>query len=77
VVIAHETQHVKDIEDVGSGFFYETYAVAYLQQRLRGKAKDEAYRNIFWERRAYDLQSDYPRRQPQGIFDEFLGRVMP
>lgn len=81
-LIAHEYQHVVDIEDVGAVTFYATYGGEYLANRMAGMGDDEAYRSISWEVRAYeitDVWSDADpnnNRVPVGILDG-LGKFIP
>lgn len=65
-LIEHETQHVYDIEDIGGLGFYGDYLAQYLGNLIDGDSQDEAYRNISWERRAYDVGGD-PNKLPEGI----------
>lgn len=64
---AHETQHVYDLEDVGGLGFYGSYAGEYVANLLGGDSSDEAYENISWEERAYEISDNYPGQLPEGI----------
>lgn len=74
-LVAHEMQHVLDIEDVGAVGFYGSYLTEYLTRRAAGQPHDEAYENISWERRAYDVQDDYPDRKPRGILGDLYDKL--
>lgn len=65
-LIEHETQHVFDLEDVGTGPFYTSYLAEYAANLLNGDSQQEAYRNISWEDRAYAVGND-PNAKPEGI----------
>jgi RHS repeat-associated protein len=66
-IVGHEMQHVYDIENVGALPFYTSYGVDYGVGRLRGKSHDEAYRDIYWERRAYNVGDNYNQgARPRG-----------
>lgn len=58
-IVGHEIQHVYDIENVGGLPFYISYAVGYGIGKLQGKSDDQAYRDIYWEQRAYHVGDNY------------------
>lgn len=63
-LLEHEMQHVYDIEDVGGLGFYGSYGADYLWNRVvEGRGHDDAYEDIYWERRAYGLDG----AEPEGI----------
>ncbi|UYM05884.1 hypothetical protein [Solicola gregarius] len=74
-LVAHEMQHVYDIEDVGAAGFYGSYLTDYLTRRAMGESHSEAYEHIMWEQRAYDVGDNYPDKKPQGIIDDLLDKV--
>ncbi len=55
--VAHEMQHVYDIENVTSPLFYGSYLA---------QAPFTGYSGINWERRGYAVQEGYPGVQPRG-----------
>ncbi|MDN5855597.1 MAG: hypothetical protein L0K86_22710, partial [Actinomycetia bacterium] len=74
-LVAHEMQHVLDIEDVGTAGFYGSYLTEYLARRAAGQSHNEAYENITWEMRAYDVQDDHPDRKPRGILSDLYDKL--
>lgn len=81
-LVAHEYQHVKDIEDVGALTFYGSYLGNYAVNRVTGMDHDTAYRNIVWEQRAYEISQDWSDSDPnnndipEGILDGW-GKFLP
>lgn len=65
-LVAHEMQHVYDIESVGGLPFYVTYGGDYVVRRMLGRDHDTAYREIWWEERAYAVSRG--EREPQGLW---------
>jgi hypothetical protein len=60
-LIAHEIQHVFDIEAVGGPAFYASYFANYSFLRFGGLDDDDAYNGIVWEIRAYEISRNYER----------------
>jgi hypothetical protein len=58
----HEAIHLAQIRRTGVARFYGTYLFEYGRGRIGGLSHDEAYRNISFEREAYENQHDpeYP-----------------
>ena len=52
-VIAHEIQHVYDMENMTAVLFGVSYGGNYLGNRDAGMSHEEAYNQIFWEQRGY------------------------
>ena len=58
-LVAHELQHVYDIESVGGANFYGSYLAHWGINIARGQDPSllgEAYRNIYWEQRGYAVE---------------------
>ena len=53
-VVTHEHVHLSQIKKDGVIFFYYQYLKQYFQGRYRGLSHYEAYRNISYEKEAYD-----------------------
>lgn len=53
-LIDHEKVHVEQIEKLGAVLFYATYLLDYLRNRLRGMDHAKAYREIRFEKEAYE-----------------------
>lgn len=82
-LVEHEFQHVADIEDVGGAGFYSTYIGNFiwnagfevddvLDGESLDQARQDAYEEIIWERRANEVEDDYLARDPEGIVDELV-----
>lgn len=50
----HERIHVEQIERDGVLRFYSQYLLEYLSLRMKKMSHDEAYRNISYEKEAYE-----------------------
>jgi len=61
-LVAHEMQHVYDIENVGGTTFYASY--------LLSEAACLCYKDSFGEKPAYDVQRNYPSQKPRGILSQ-------
>ena len=66
-LVAHETQHVLDLEDTGGQAFYRSYIADYALGILSGESHHEAYDSILWEKRATEVEEHYPYQGPSGI----------
>ncbi len=55
-VINHEKIHIRQQAELLVVFFYLIYGVDYLIKLIKYKDKDKAYRNIIFEREAYENQ---------------------
>lgn len=62
-LVAHEMQHVYDIENVGGVGFYVSYGVFSVACRC--------YEDNPWEKRAYNITDNFPASKPRGIFSEW------
>lgn len=58
LVLNHERIHVRQWIETGFVLFAVWYPLEYLIRRLQYSSWDEAYRNISFEREAYDRESD-------------------
>lgn len=58
VVLNHESIHLDQIRRTGVVRFYAQYLVEYFRGRKNGMSHDEAYRNISFEKEAYQNQHD-------------------
>lgn len=56
-IIRHEMIHVRQARELGCLKFYFSYVAEYLRHRLRGWNHDAAYRQISFEKEAYEHQS--------------------
>lgn len=56
-IIRHEAIHLRQIKDDGVMKFYLNYFYEYWSGRRKGLSHYEAYRNISYEKEAYDSQS--------------------
>ena len=54
--INHEMIHVRQIKSIGIISFYSTYLWDYLTGLLKYRSHDQAYRNIRFEKEAYEKQ---------------------
>lgn len=54
--MAHETQHVMDIESVGAIGFYASYGADAAISKLSG---GDGYYDAYWERRTYAVADGY------------------
>lgn len=53
-IIRHELVHIQQIKRDGVGKFYAKYLFEYLMGRKKGLTHYEAYRNISYEREAFE-----------------------
>jgi hypothetical protein len=53
-ILRHEQVHLEQIKKDGFFTFYRRYLWEYYLGRRKGLTHDEAYRNISYEREAYD-----------------------
>ncbi len=53
-IVRHEKIHLRQIKDDGVIKFYLKYFYEYFQGRRSGLSHNEAYRNISYEKEAYD-----------------------
>lgn len=56
-ITSHEKIHLRQIKDLGVIKFYYLYLKEYLIGRKRGLSHYEAYRQISFEREAYEKQT--------------------
>ena len=54
-ITKHEEVHLEQIRRLGVIKFYTRYVLEYFQGRKRGMSHYQAYRNISFEREAYNL----------------------
>ncbi|MES2527273.1 MAG: hypothetical protein V4598_09300 [Bdellovibrionota bacterium] len=59
IVMNHEQIHLEQLRREGVARFYLLYLVEYFRGRREGLTHDEAYRNISFEREAYEFQEDF------------------
>jgi hypothetical protein len=73
-IIAHEIQHVYDMENLTAVLFGVSYGGNYLGNRDAGMSHEEAYKQVFWEQRGYYVENNYSTgARPRGItLSEFL-----
>ena len=55
LLLKHEMIHVRQVRREGWAGFYARYLKEYFSLRLKGKNRNEAYRNISFEQEAYEL----------------------
>ncbi len=58
VIINHEKMHIRQQAELLVVFFYLIYGIDYLIKLIKYKDKHKAYRNIIFEREAYENQYD-------------------
>lgn len=58
ILINHERIHFNQIRKEGFFKFYFKYSAEYLKGRLKGQSHDESYRNISFEKEAYDNEEN-------------------
>lgn len=54
IIVAHENVHLRQIKEKGAFKFYVQYLMEYAHGRSKGMSHYEAYRNISFEKEAYD-----------------------
>lgn len=54
IIVAHEKVHLRQIKEIGVFKFYVQYLMEYAHGRRKGMSHYEAYRNISFEKEAYD-----------------------
>lgn len=54
-LLAHEMVHVLQIKSNGAFYFYLSYTLEYLFNRLKGQSKLDAYLNISYEKQARNM----------------------
>lgn len=57
LITSHEQIHLRQIKELGAFKFYYLYVKEYLIGRKRGLSHYEAYRQISFEREAYEKQT--------------------
>ena len=58
VLINHEKIHLRQQLELLIIFFYLWYGIEYLVYRFKGMSAKSAYRNIRFEKEAYDFEKD-------------------
>jgi hypothetical protein len=66
-LVAHEMQHVYDIESVGGVGFYASYGAF--------SVACGCYRDNPWEKRAYSITNNYPQEKPSGLFGQWTSSM--
>lgn len=58
-ILNHEEIHLEQLKRTGVVKFYFFYLSEYFKGRKQGLSHDEAYRNISFEKEAYQFQEDF------------------
>lgn len=72
--ITHETIHTKQMQETAYIFFYLWYGIEWLIRLIKYKDCHTAYRNVSFEREAYEWQEDciYPEVRTHYIWLEHV-----
>ena len=73
--VAHEMQHVYDIESVGGAGFYVSYGGYHVGCMAMGGSSDGCYHSNPWEKRAYNITDNYPGVKPRGLFGQWSSSI--
>lgn len=68
ITINHERIHIRQQVELALVFFALWYAASFIAGRLRGMSWNEAYRNIIFEREAFDRMYDMDYLKTRKLF---------
>lgn len=70
-IVRHETIHIKQQKEMLVLPFYLWYGIEYLIRLIQYKNKFEAYKNISFEREAYDNEGKLDYLSKRGLYSWF------